>query len=159
MAYDARTVANELLRTAWKSGRSLTNMQVQKLVYIAHGYSLAILHRPLVRQAVEAWRYGPVIPALYQSLRQYGAGLVTEPINTLSREALSETDRAVLTTVEDAYSRFSGPQLSTMTHKEGTPWQQVYEPQGLWNNQTIPDPLIEQYYVGLLNEREGIRPA
>lgn len=58
MAYDARSVANELLRLAKTRGITLTNMQVQKLVYIGHGYSLAILHRQLFRQPVEAWRWG-----------------------------------------------------------------------------------------------------
>jgi uncharacterized phage-associated protein len=158
VAYDARTVANEFLRVARGSGRSLTNMQLQKLVYIAHGYTLAILHDPLIRQTVEAWRYGPVIKDLYKTLQKYGAGLVTEFIPQPS-EALSETHRAIVATVEEAYSRFSGPQLSTLTHKAGTPWADNYDPNSGWNSQTIPDPDIENYYIALLNERRAIAPA
>lgn len=157
MAYDARTVANEFIKTAQASGKLLTNMQLQKLVYIAHGYSLAILHRPLLRQPVEAWRYGPVIPVLYDALRQYGAGYVTEPINFLPSETLSDTDRALVATVATAYSRFSGPQLATMTHKNGTPWHEVYDAQEFFHNTDIPDALIEQHYTALLNERAGIQ--
>src|SRR5947209_4090298 len=116
MAYDARSVANEFLKIAQHGGRVLTNMQLQKLVYIAHGYALAILHKPLIKQSVEAWRYGPVVPDLYHALRQYGAGFVTGPIALISREQLSETDCTLVATVEAAYGRFTGPQLSTMTH-------------------------------------------
>ncbi|HKP38495.1 MAG TPA: type II toxin-antitoxin system antitoxin SocA domain-containing protein [Pyrinomonadaceae bacterium] len=158
MAYDARSVANELLRIAISAGRRLTNMQVQKLVYIAHGYSLAILREPLIKQMVQAWRYGPVVPDLYHALRKHGSGVVTEPINILSREKLSETDRVLLTNVEKAYARFTGPQLSTMTHREGTPWRQVYDPKAEFNNDVIPNDLIQQHYLTLLNERAGIIP-
>jgi len=159
MGYDARTVANEFIRIAREAGRNLTNMQLQKLVYIAHGYSLAILHQPLLKQRAEAWRYGPVIPVLYNALRQYGAGYVTEPINLIASEKLSETDRALIAAVSNAYSKFSGTQLATMTHRENTPWQEVYDPQATFNNNDIPNALIEAHYTTLLNERAGIIPA
>ena len=154
MAYDARSVANEMLRIANNRGIALTNMQVQKLVYIAHGYSLAILHRQLFRQPVEAWRWGPVIEDLYRSLRRYGAGIVTDTIPILGRDSVTETDRKLLEKVLDAYGRFSGPQLSTMTHKEGTPWHEVYRPN--LSGLIIPDPTIERHYAELLNARAGI---
>src|SRR4051794_38624318 len=128
MAYDARTVANEFLRVAWQNGHSLTNMQLQKLVYIAHGYSLALVDLPLVKQPVQAWRYGPVIKTLYDSLRQYGAGTVTDMVNILPSQQVSETFRALIDVVGDAYGRFSGPQLSTMTHRAGTPWREIFDP-------------------------------
>ncbi len=159
MSYDARSVANEFLRIAQSGGRVLTNMQLQKLVYIAHGYALAILNQPLIKQSVQAWRYGPVIPDLYHALNQYGAGVVSQPIALLSREQLSETERTLVAKVETAYGRFTGPQLSTMTHQEDTPWRQVYNPQGHFHNDVIPDPLIAQHYVKLLNERAGIIPV
>ena len=143
---------------AQASGRPLTNMQLQKLVYIAHGYSLAILHRPLILQSVEAWQYGPVIRVLYDALREYGAGVVREPIERAPKESLSETDRTLIATVLNAYGRFSGPQLSTMTHREDTPWREVYNPHAVFNNDPIRDELIEQHYTKLLNERAGIAP-
>lgn len=154
--YDARSVANELLRIAKNLGLALTNMQVQKIVYIAHGYSLAILHKPLVRQNIEAWRYGPVIPDLYRALRRYGAGIVSEPIPIINMDSLTPTDRRLIATVLDAYGRFSGPQLSTMTHRDDSPWSEVYKPNASVNNDVIPPQSIKRHYTGLLNAREGI---
>jgi len=157
MAYDARSVANEFLRQA--GDRPLSNMKLQKLVYIAHGYGLAILNKPLIKQPVEAWKYGPVVADLYHALRQYKSGNVTEPINILPTEQLSETDRALINSVLNAYGRFSGTQLSSMTHKEGTPWQEVFQPGASFHNEIIPDSLIKEHYIRLLNERAGINPA
>ena len=157
--YDARSVANEFLRKAQESGRTLTNMQLQKLVYIAHGYTLAILHYSLIKQSVEALRYGPVISDLYHALRQYGAGVVREPINRISRETISETDQALIASVLNAYGRFSGTQLSTMTHREGTPWHEVFNPHAFFNNDQISNDLIQKHYIKLLHDRAGITPA
>lgn len=57
MAHDARAVANYMLAVAEKKGMTLTPMQVLKLVYLAHGWSLAWFGRPLIRDDVEAWDY------------------------------------------------------------------------------------------------------
>jgi uncharacterized phage-associated protein len=62
----------------------------------------------------------------------------------------------ILSTVEESYSRFSGPQLSTMTHKTGTPWHNYYDDNVFWNSEPIPQDEIEKYYVELLNERQAI---
>jgi uncharacterized phage-associated protein len=159
MAYDARIVANEFLRHAWEHGRDLTNMQLQKLVYIAHGYCLALTDDPLLEDSVQAWRYGPVIPILYESLRQYGAGTVTDMINVTPNVEISPTHRALIDVVADAYARFSGPQLSTMTHRAGTPWREVFDPQSSFWNEIIPNEKIKEHYSKLLNERTGINPA
>ncbi len=157
--YDARTIANEFIRLASESGQTLTNMQIQKLVYIAHGYGLAILDRPLIKQHVEAWRYGPVIPALYNALREYGAGFVPQPIEVFPKETLTETDKALIANVFNAYRRFTGPQLSTMTHQADSPWKQVYNPHAEFHSEIIRNDLIKEYYATLLNERAGIQPA
>ena len=78
MAYSARTVANYLIEAKSKEGGTPpTPMQLLKLVYIAHGWNLAINDRPLINDRVEAWRYGPVIPKIYQDLKQWGNTPVT----------------------------------------------------------------------------------
>ncbi len=75
MAYSAALIADYFL----SSKTPLTSMQVLKLVYIAHGYAMAYLDRPLIDGRIEAWRYGPVIPALYHALKGHGG----DPINRL----------------------------------------------------------------------------
>jgi uncharacterized phage-associated protein len=108
---------------------------------------------------VEAWRYGPVIRPLYDALRQYGAGVVSEPIKDAPKESISETDRTLIARVLNAYGRYSGTQLSTMTHRKDSPWREVYQPNAFFNDDTIPDDVIKRHYQNLLHERAGIAPA
>lgn len=154
MAYSAAAVANAFIDLSRQDGKWLTNMHVQKLVYIAHGWCLALLNRPLVYESVQAWQWGPVIPRLYEELKKYGAGEVTEslpvefsgPVEPLSQEM------GIIRAVWKAYGKFSAMQLSAITHKAGTPWQQV------WSTTTygyIPDELIREHYLHLKNERTG----
>jgi uncharacterized phage-associated protein len=55
-------------------------MQLQKLVYIAHGWNLAINGTPLTSDIPAAWDYGPVYRDLFEALRAYGSNPVTQEI-------------------------------------------------------------------------------
>ena len=70
--YDVLTVADTILKIAKSKGKALTPMQLVKLTYIAHGWSLALSERDLFKNRIEAWRYGPVIPDLYQATKNFG---------------------------------------------------------------------------------------
>ena len=119
----------------------LTPLQVIKMAYIAHGYSLAILGEPLVDEAVEAWRYGPVLPSVYYAAKRYGGDGITrllysgtrtddgegvEGARKFFRSRIPPRQRAVLDGVLDVYGGFNGRQLTNMTHVAGSPWDQYY---------------------------------
>jgi hypothetical protein len=81
---DARAVANYFLDVAGKENRTIDPMGIQKLVYFAHGWNLAMYGRPLIVQNVEAWDYGPVIRDLYQDFKRFGNGPIKMPAMALS---------------------------------------------------------------------------
>lgn len=62
MSYSAQAVANAFVKIAQESKIPVTNMKLQKMVSIAHGFSLATLNEPLTYSDVQAWQYGPVYP-------------------------------------------------------------------------------------------------
>ena len=47
-------------------GDDVTNLKVQKLVYYAQGFYLALNGKPLFNNDIKAWAHGPVVPELYQ---------------------------------------------------------------------------------------------
>jgi len=129
-------------------------MQLQKLVYIAHGWSLAIVGEPLVRDEVQAWQWGPVIPSLYKALSKYGSGVVSDAIPTRDTPVPADSkDSALIERVWVSYGKMTGPQLSAITHTNGTPWNKIRKETGGKPYETIPDHLIAEHYRQLLNER------
>ena len=157
MAYSARTVANYLIEAKSKEdGTPPTPMQLLKLVYIAHGWNLAINDRPLINDRIEAWRYGPVIPKIYQDLKIWGNTPVEELLPAPASEAggLAPDEKAVVDAVLKAYGHLSGVQLSNLTHASGTPWYQVYYDEGQdTGDAAIVNQRIKQHFIGLAGSK------
>lgn len=147
---DARIVANRFLDLAREGGRPLTPMQLLKLVYIAHGWTLALLHRPLIQQRVEAWRYGPVIRDLYNATRSYGRGSVTTPI-PVAHEPLRQDENDMIQQVYTLYGDLDGIALSNITHMPNTPWADTYTPDEFGT--VIHNNVIAAHYRRLAEER------
>jgi len=153
MAYSPATIANYFLDRAATEGRALTPMQLIKLVYIAHGWYLGYFNEPLINETVQAWRYGPVIKSLYDRVKNYGSGAVREPIQTGAapwiRDAKVDSQtETLLSSVWESYARFSGVQLSAMTHQDDTPWYEAWHRQDGKSQYyaEISDELIRSHY-------------
>src|SRR5205085_3233952 len=147
----ATTIANTFIELAKRDGVSITNMQLQKLVYIAHGWSLALLSRGLIQDRVEAWQWGPVIPSLYRNLSRYGAGEVDSTIPMLGEQNLKPEEQALVESVWKSYNQMSAFTLSTITHQENTPWNRTVKESGL--RSVIPEGYITEYYRDLYDEQ------
>lgn len=138
-------IANKFLELGDKDKNALTPMQLLKLVYIAHGWMLGLYKRPLISEKVEAWQYGPVIPELYHSIKQYRSSPVKKIDIHISTSEIDKDGSDIIKQVYDKYANFSGPQLSMLTHAKNTPWYKT------WNSRvsTISNDLIEDYYTEL----------
>jgi uncharacterized phage-associated protein len=55
-AYRVEAIANEFVKRAQAEGRALTNMQLQKLPYIAHGWGLALRMRYKITASFPGFR-------------------------------------------------------------------------------------------------------
>ncbi|MGL6349555.1 MAG: Panacea domain-containing protein, partial [Aeromonas sp.] len=97
MPYPVNQVAEAILRAAKREGRSLTPMQLIKLTYIAHGWSLAVANRDLFTDRIEAWKYGPVIPSLYQATKRFGRSPIPlSMVGDPAELAIDEPDAALV---------------------------------------------------------------
>jgi len=142
----ANAVANRFLELAENGCTTLTPMQVLKLVYLAHGWMLGLYHRPLIKQRIEAWKYGPVIPSLYDAMRHFRGNPVTGFLSAADN-ILDPDEADIVQQVFSNYGHLSGGALSRLTHKPGSPWEQIYRDH--YAGDTIPDDLIENYYSRL----------
>lgn len=155
--YDALAVSNYFL----KKHKNISPMKLQKLLYFAHGWHLAIVGEPLLEQRVEAWDYGPVIPSVYREFSRYGSNSIEQPEGNYKIKdgkiikcipMINENDDSsisILDSIWDTYGNFSAIQLSNLTHQKGTPWEQIKSQTGLSDRNTvIPDDMIKDYFVG-----------
>lgn len=143
MAYDARQIANWFIARAKRDERTLSIMSLLKLAYIAHGWRLEITKKPLFTNKIEAWRYGPVIPDVYNEFRKQGVS-VSKPARLPGQSEISERDESILEQVWDVYGDMSAFKLSALTHIDGGPWDIASKAGGWYAN--IPDDLIRQHY-------------
>lgn len=157
MSYPAIAIANEFIAVAKEQGEGITPMKVQKLVYFAHGWHLAITGEPLVDEPVQAWRFGPVIPSVYRQFRDFGRNPVQDfarvvtfsPFDVSSIiPRVSKGDKFVqqlITKIWEIYGRFTAVQLSNLTHQDGTPWHKIWN-ENLPRDTVIPDETIADYF-------------
>lgn len=160
MAYRSVEIANEFLSQPGAIG-SLTQMQLQKLAYLANGWNWAINGDQLISEPVEAWDYGPVYRDLYDHTKFFGKEPLTRLVTPADSEAalvfgyrgerpaayaarLSSRERAVVAHVWNRYGKLSGAQLSSMTHQRGTPWSDAYA--SLGKSAPIDQSIIKQHY-------------
>lgn len=158
--YSSAAIANRFLSIADREGRPLGPMKIQKLVYIAHGWYLAYTGEPLCSETVYAWRWGPVFPDLYHAVKQWGRKPILEPVLVGGWEHArpvpddgsfaSELIKGVWKTYRD----FSGPELSTLTHMDDTPWARINGQGEGWYAE-IPVELIKDHYLEKLEDSEG----
>ncbi|MEI7686523.1 MAG: type II toxin-antitoxin system antitoxin SocA domain-containing protein [Planctomycetota bacterium] len=100
----------------------LTNLRLQKLLYYAQAWSMVLRERDLFAEELQAWRYGPVVPEVYQAMPdEQGAKPITPELFVDVPDISDEDEKEFLNHLWDAYKGFSALKLSDMTHHEA-PW-------------------------------------
>lgn len=161
MPFTSRRVANQILLAAQEAGVEVTPLKLQKLVYFAHGWSLALFDRALINEQIEAWKYGPVVPSLYHDYKSQG----DRPLKPQRRRLTGRVGiipsipgctqegkeaKAIIRRVVETYGKYDGLTLSSMTHNEGTPWSAVakrYSPRPIPASTDIPPDTIRAYFA------------
>src|SRR5437016_1983852 len=71
-AYSYSLIADYFIALSNESQSPITNLKLQKLVYYAQAWHLAILKKALINEDFQSWAHGPVIPQLYNDYRSNG---------------------------------------------------------------------------------------
>ena len=116
----------------------MTPLKIQKLLYYAQGYALALHGRRLFSDKIKAWANGPVVPKVRAMFKPSEDGAIPAPtdFDPLSIDAKA---RVVIERVYLDYGRYSGARLVEMTHAE-IPWSETAQ------NDEIPVDLIASFF-------------
>lgn len=156
-------VANRIIHLGKQHNTPPTQMKLQKLMYFAHGWHLALYDEPLVDQEFHAWKYGPVIPSVYHEFKSFGMLGIDQPATILTslpsggfgwfEPSIQNVKIALplLDKIWEVFGSYSGKQLSEMTHINGSPWKTIFDREGESKNAHIPNDLIKSYFKGLMS--------
>lgn len=114
----ARAVADHILWSCHEHGDLISNLKLQKLLYYAEGWFLALHDRSLFAEELQAWVHGPVQPEVWRRFSSYR----WEPITAeVQQPHDSSRVRKHVAEVLAAYGDISAFNLERMTHME-RPW-------------------------------------
>lgn len=108
-----------ILKADSASGDLMTHLKLQKLVYYAEAWHLAIYGESLVADDFEAWAHGPVAPSLFSRFTGYGFSAI--PPNVVRSRIDDESALSHLAEVWQVYGGHSAKALEQQTHSE-EPW-------------------------------------
>ena len=122
-SYTAQEVAKYVVSQCYGSERPVDNLKLQKMLYFLWIDYYKSGRGFLFDDRIEAWKYGPVIPAVYMKYRSF----IADPICVVEKDELSQPDRTFLSPLVERYNKRSSASLVRETHESGSPWYRVYK--------------------------------
>lgn len=154
-------VARRIMKIGERDNKKFTNIHLQKLTFLAHGWSFPLLDNPLVHEPVEAWQYGPVFRDLYGVLKKFGSSTVTDVPKSFSEllagfigdSSLSKREKRLIRFVYNEYGDLSAWRLVGLTHKKDSPWYKTKK------DEVIERFRIQKYFDNWARQRDGEIPV
>jgi uncharacterized phage-associated protein len=137
--YNALDIAKYFIKLASPEEEDfITNLKLQKLLYYAQGFYLALHKKPLFSEQVRAWQYGPVVTEVYYNYKEHSVNTIPQP-DDFDIEQYDQETRELLDEVYEVYGQYTAPTLMRFTHKE-LPWKTTLI------NEEISHPLMKEYF-------------
>ena len=125
MSYAAEDIARVLIREYIELKSPTTNMKLQKMLYYSWVEYYREKKKYLFDDNIYAWKFGPVVKAVYFNYRVFAAMPITkcdDPQEKIDSDTLN-----FLSKFAKKYEGHTACGLVFSTHKEGTPWSVIYE--------------------------------
>lgn len=104
---------------------AITNLELQKILYIAQMFSYGMRGKPLFTNSIEAWDYGPVIPVVYHEFKFAGNNAIP-PFLFPVQDCVNKEEKEFISKISGLVKGLKGWQLVAITHREGGAWQNTY---------------------------------
>ncbi|MBO1345978.1 MAG: DUF4065 domain-containing protein [Hormoscilla sp. GUM202] len=148
----ANAVADYIIKFYHDHGELITNLHLQKLVYYAQAWYLALYDKPLFDEEFQAWISGPVQPELHDRFKSYKWNPISEHPEKV--ELPKHVEEHMLEVLE-VYGRHNSFYLERMTQDED-PWRKARRgiPIGEPSTEVISKRSMQKYYKNLLEDEE-----
>lgn len=141
-------IANFFIIQANKEGFNINAQKLNKLIYLAHAWNLALTNNNLFNEDVICDIYGPLIRTPYHTFKLELSKDKEQNINLIALDSKGEPHKPLeenlplLNKVWDTYKDYSGLVLSTLTHEKNSPWDIARKEKLTY----IPNAYIKKYY-------------
>lgn len=137
-----------ILASLKKRSISCSHLKLQKLAYFCYEKYLISYKKKLFNEKIYAWKYGPVIKSLYDSVKQsenstvdldsyvkQSKNLTVDLDSYTTRQRIIFSDDGfdklrIIDEVLEEYGELSADRLVDLSHKEGTAWS-------TWDRETM----------------------
>lgn len=147
-----KDVAIYFVYFAAKHGDWLTNLKLQKLVYYAQAWYLALYGKPLFQEQLQAWTHGPANPSLWHAYKHHGWNPIP-PID--ERPSVSPKVGKHIEEVFSVYGGMSAYDLERLTHCEA-PWIKARDgtPEDEPSDAVISHATMKRFYRDMADEKK-----
>ena len=127
---DAIDVAKYIINYAYEKNHPISNLQLQKILYFLWIDFYKEKNKYLFDDEIEAWKYGPIIPNVYNSYSHFSAMKLRIKYDDYQ---ICNDDIVILNKYINKYYKLSATYLVDKSHKKTTSWYKSYE-KGRKNN-------------------------
>lgn len=156
--YDVLDICRYTINYSNGKSYGVSNLKLQKLLYFIQAYFLISKDpsTPCFDDEIEAWDFGPVVPAAYHEYKEYGSSniptitsyyeIIDNPWDAKKLEYddsnILSVDKEDINAVIDMMSEYSATDLVEITHNQ-SPWKNAYKPK---MNNVITNEAIKEYF-------------
>lgn len=151
MSKSALFISGEILKRGKEQGINISNMSLQKLIFIANGAYLAKTGTPLINEPIEVWQYGPVVKNVYHEFKNYGNSDIKQiPLahSLAFDKSLDDTANEAIDFVLDIAKELNAIQLSNWSHHPDSPWSKAKDAK----ESIISNEIMKDYFKQFIKE-------
>lgn len=145
--YRALDIANYFILQSLNTGIFLNGQKLNKMVFFAHGYYLALTDNPLINEAVINEKYGPIIRSIYKYFLSYGNKQILAMESGLIK--FPESDIKILNRIWEVYNPFSAIEIASLANCTDS----FYGKNKHLYKENFPNNAIKEYFKNKISTR------
>ncbi len=138
--YSAIDIAKYIIQYCRKHAYYISNLKLQKILYFVQAQFLVETGKPCFYEDIEAWDFGPVVPAVYHEYKYFGSSsIIDENPPTV---CFTKIEKELMNAIIEECSNYSASDLVELTHDQ-SPWKDAYQK---YHNNVISNDAIRRFF-------------